>query len=94
MLTECEVSSITESYVELGIITHMSVELLLLEGAVEIVVYSVVTIACLWEFTVSCGVNIWYLTSVLVSCWLKGFLTKNTVALSISHICILFTMYS
>ena len=32
MLTECVVSSIIESHVELGIITHMSVELLLLEG--------------------------------------------------------------
>ena len=94
MLTKCVVSSITGSYVELGIITHMSVELLLLEGAVEIVVFFVVTTAYLCECTVLCGVNIRYLTSVLVPCWLKGFLTKNTVTLSIPHICIPFTMYS
>ena len=61
----------------------MSVELPLLEGAVEFVVFFVVTIAYLCEFTVSCGVNIRHLTSVLVPCWLKGFLTKNTVALSL-----------
>ena len=94
MLTGCGDSSITGSYVELGISTHMSVELLLLEGAVEFVVFFVVTTAYLCEFTVSRGVNIRYLTSVLVPCWLKGFLTKNTVALSMSYICIPFTMYS
>ena len=33
VLTECVVSSITGNYVELGIFTHMSVELPLLEGA-------------------------------------------------------------
>ena len=66
----------------------MSVELLLMEGAVGFVVFFVVTIACLCEFTVSRGVNIRYLTSVLVPCWLKDILTKNTVALSMSYICI------
>jgi len=75
-------------------VSYMSVELLLLEGAVEIVVFFVVTIEYLCEFTVSRGINIRYLTSVLVPCWLKGFLTKNKVALSISHICIPFTTYS
>jgi len=34
MLTECVVSSIVGSCVELGIFTHISVELPLLEGAV------------------------------------------------------------
>jgi len=34
MLTECVVSSIIGSYAELGVFTHMSIELLLLEGAV------------------------------------------------------------
>jgi len=34
ILTVCVVSGITGSYVELGIFTHMSVELPLLEGAV------------------------------------------------------------
>jgi len=34
MLTKCVVSSIAGSYVELGIFTHMSVQLPLLEGAV------------------------------------------------------------
>ena len=53
ILTECVDSSITGSYVELGIISHTSVELLLLEGAVEFVVFFVVTIAYLCEFTVS-----------------------------------------
>jgi hypothetical protein len=61
---------------------------------VEFLVFFVVTIAYLCEFTVSRCVNIRYLTSVPVPCWLRGFLTKNTVALSMSHICILFTMYS
>ena len=41
----CVVSSIIGSYIELGIITRMSVELLLLEGAVEFAVFFVVTIA-------------------------------------------------
>jgi len=31
---------------------------------------------------VSCGVNIWCFTSILVPYWLKGFRTMNTVALS------------
>ena len=30
----------------------------------------------------SCGVNIWCFTSILVPYWLKGFRTMNTVALS------------
>jgi len=34
MLTECVVSSIIWSYVELGTFTHMYVELLLLKGGV------------------------------------------------------------
>ena len=41
---------------------------------VEVVVFFVVTIAYLYEFTVSRGANIRYFTSILVSCWLKGFL--------------------
>jgi len=36
MLTECVDSSIIGSYIELGIITHMSVELHLLEGGCRI----------------------------------------------------------
>ena len=72
----------------------MSVELLLLEGAVEFVVFFVVTIAYLCEFTVSRGLYIRYLTSVPVPWRLTGFLTRNTVALSMSYICVPFTMYS
>ena len=82
MLTKCMVSSITGSYLELGIFTHMSNELLLF----------IVTIAYLYEFTVSSGVNILYFTSILVLFWLKGFSTMNTVAVSTSHICIPLTM--
>jgi hypothetical protein len=61
----------------------MSVELPLLEGAVEFVVFFVVTIAYLNKFTVSRGANIRYLTSLLVPFWLKGFPAMNTVALSV-----------
>jgi len=82
MLTNCMVSSITGSYLELGIFTHMSAELLLF----------IVTIAYLYELTVSRGVNILYFTSILVLCWLKGFSTMNTVVVSTSHICIPLTM--
>ena len=63
-------------------------------GAVEFVVFFVVAIAYWCEFTVSRCVNIRYLTSIPVPCWLTGFLIKNTVALSMSHICIPFNMYS
>ena len=96
MLTVCVVSSTVRSYIELGIFTHMSVELPLLGGGccIENVVYFVVTIAYLYEFAVSRGINIRYLTSILVPCWLKGFPTMNTVTLSISHICILLTVCS
>jgi len=59
---------------------------------VEIAIFFVVTTAYLYEFTVSRGVR--YLTSVLVPCRLKGFPTMNTVALSMSHFCILITMCS
>jgi hypothetical protein len=61
---------------------------------VENVVFFITTIAYLYEFTVSSGINIQYLTSILVLCWLKGVPTMNTVALSISHICILLTTCS
>ena len=61
---------------------------------VENVVFFVVTIVYLYEFTVSHGVNIQYLTSILVLCGLKGFPPMNTFTLSISHICILLTMCS
>jgi len=61
---------------------------------VENVVFFGVTIAYLYESTVSHGVNIRYLTSILVPCWLKGFPTMNTFELSISHICMLLTMCS
>jgi len=57
MLTECVVSSITGSYLELGIFTHMSVELLLF----------VVIIAYLYEFTVSRGVNIYVFFSTFTN---------------------------
>ena len=60
----------------------------------ENVVFFGVTIAYLYESTVSHGVNIRYLTSILVPCWLKGFPTMNTFELSISHICMLLTMCS
>jgi len=75
MLTECVVPNIAGSYVDLGdFFTHMSVELPLLEGAVVFVVFFVVTIAYFYQLTLSRGVNIRYFTSILVSCWLKGFL--------------------
>jgi len=44
MLTDCVDSSIIGSYIELGIITDMSVERLWLEGGCRIVVFFLVTI--------------------------------------------------
>jgi len=95
MLTECVVSSIIGSFVQLDIFTHVCRVAVVGGGCcVENVVFFIVTIAYFYEFTVSCGVNIRYLTSILVPCWLKGFPAMNTVTLSISHICILLTMCS
>jgi len=87
MLTECVVSSITGSYVELGIFTHVCRVAVVGGGCcVETVVLFVVPIAYLYEFTVSRDANIRYFTSILVPCWLKGFPTMNSRLIDITYL--------
>ena len=66
MCTECGVSSIMGSYIQLGIFTNVCRVAIVGGGCcVDNVVFFVVTIAYLNEFTVLRGISIQYPTSIL-----------------------------